>query len=313
VLAPRHFTLSLIHGPPGTGKTVVVCQLVKRIVTSTRNPKILLCAPTQAAVDQALARIDRNRNGVRNIVRIGDSSKIRPSVRHLAIGHGRNRAQEQQALDKAVVIGATLVAASRISEDYDWDAIIVDDAGQATEPEILLALVGASASKCTKIVLVGDHMQLPHLVPDLVVQKTGFNRSLLERLVENGAGVSFLDTQFCIHPSLAAISSEHFYDDRLKTPLNLDRTAPWHVDNVLGIATWINVLSPHEDYYDADDRRRSRYREEEVTAVVALLKRIPTTLPGAPPEIGILTGYAAQRKAIQEALETEGIDREHVE
>jgi senataxin len=94
-----------------------------------------------------------------------------------------------------------------------FDAVVVDEACQATETSTLIPL----GHNCRRLVLLGDPQQLPPTVLSQRAERAGFGRSLFERLVAAGVPVCFLSTQYRMHPTLCAFPSEHFYGGRLVT------------------------------------------------------------------------------------------------
>jgi superfamily I DNA and/or RNA helicase len=90
--------------------------------------------------------------------------------------------------------------------------LIVDEASQATEPSILVPF----QTKTKKMILVGDHKQLPPTVMSRNGLKTKYGRSLFERLIENGVHPDMLTIQYRMVPQLRQFPSRTFYDDLLK-------------------------------------------------------------------------------------------------
>lgn len=130
----------------------------------------------------------------------------------------RARRLEHQAV-AAVLDGADLVcstnstAGSELLVDRDFDVVVVDEATQATEPSALVPLTSAG-----RVVLVGDHRQLPPTVLSREAEERGLGRSLFERLAaEHGdRALEMLTVQYRMHEKIMGFSSERFYDGRLR-------------------------------------------------------------------------------------------------
>ncbi|KAK7059945.1 Rna-directed rna polymerase [Favolaschia claudopus] len=266
--------LSLVWGPPGTGKTTVVVQILKRLLLSRKDDtKILMTASTHNAVDNVLERFnDLNKREKilkeQQILRVAtDVSKVNKSLQSFTIdarvGGDMNENNKlfkkaQERLQAAVIVFTTCAGAGLgVLRKIDFDIALIDEASQITEPCALIPL-----TKGTKqAILVGDHVQLRP-----TVNKMGkileYDVSLLERLYTGadvqGMAKTMLDVQYRFPQELAQFPSREFYDNRLMTGITdsakvlevLKRCAfPWprHIKNDTVIPTVFLQCSAEED------------------------------------------------------------------
>ncbi len=218
--------VALIHGPPGTGKTTTVVELICQAVA--RGDKVLACAPSNTAVDNLLERLAAKKQ---NVVRIGHPARVLENLRrhtldamveshevmHLvremmkdaeqlfrkagrftrgrpargAKQEWRKEARELKAqarmlerdavgrvLDTADIICATATFDEDTIGDRHFDLAVIDEACQSTEPGCWVPILRAN-----KVVLAGDHCQLPPTVLSDEASRDGFKISMLERLI----------------------------------------------------------------------------------------------------------------------------------
>ncbi|MFX1465813.1 MAG: AAA domain-containing protein [Promethearchaeota archaeon] len=212
----------LIHGPPGTGKTTVISELVLQLFK--RNQRILITSHTNIAVDNALEKIiealkETNEYDIKQLVlRLGINAKLLPNIRPL-LGTIRNF----EELRSYKIVGSTLTKAGlyTLNSNFDWnnpsfDYVIIDEASMASIP---LTLVGMIFGK--KIVLVGDHLQLPPIFNVPIKQQ--LEKSLFEVLISKYPDHSiFLNTQYRSNKYISMFPSHFVYNDRLKTAYGIE-------------------------------------------------------------------------------------------
>ena len=122
------------------------------------------------------------------------------------------RRVELGILERADVVCCTCSTSfDRRLERIRFDYLLVDEATQATEPEILLPMLKGAK----QVILIGDHMQLGPVVLNRDAATGGLNRSLFERLVKLGLRPVRLEVQYRMHPALSAFPSESYYDGKL--------------------------------------------------------------------------------------------------
>lgn len=252
--------LAIIHGPPGTGKTTTVVEVIRQAVAN--GERVLACAPSNTAVDNLLERLvvagePAIRLGhparVLEVVRArtldalveqhdsypliqemlreaeqlerkasrftrakpapGQRYQQRQEVREL---RRHARMMERQAIGEVIadarVICATVSFDFNIIEDHPFDLLVIDEACQSVEPGCWVPLKFAD-----RIVLAGDHCQLPPTILSKSAAKEGFAVSLMQRLVEAyGDRVTRqLTVQYRMHEQIMAFSSRHFYNETL--------------------------------------------------------------------------------------------------
>lgn len=248
--------LAIIHGPPGTGKTTTVVELICQAVA--RGAKVLACAPSNTAVDNLLERLIAARQ---RVVRIGHPARVDARLRDFTLDFqvtaqeemkivldmlreaetlyrraGRYtrakpapgekqemrrearrlqsdaRLLEQHAvagvLDRADVVCATTTFNDDLLGDRWFDLTVIDEACQTTEPGCWVPLLRAD-----RVVLAGDHCQLPPTVLSIEAAREGFTTSMLERLADlyGDAVTRRLDVQYRMHAHIMEFSSEQFY------------------------------------------------------------------------------------------------------
>lgn len=110
-----------------------------------------------------------------------------------------------------------------------FDYLIIDEACQSTEPSTLIPFQHAPK----RIILVGDQKQLPATTFSGNSEKTGYCRSLFERLLDSGFDKTMLTIQFRMHPQIRAYPSEQFYGGAITDHSTIGtRSAPLTISNL---------------------------------------------------------------------------------
>jgi DNA replication ATP-dependent helicase Dna2 len=289
----------LIWGPPGTGKTKVIPEIVDRVA----GP-VLLGAFTNTAVDKMLIALLDADPQIR-FLRVGRSSDSPELARKIGSGAadfftddlafklGSVRAVKE-ALRQARVVAATAHRASTLPylRTRAFEMAIVDEAGQLTEPLTLGLILRAQ-----RFVLIGDDRQLPP-----VVRTRALAHSMFERLKRDSAAVTLLETQYRMHPEIMDVSNRLFYGGRLKAGVSAhDRTPP---DGRDGLPV---VFLPVES--DADGRSNP----DEARVVVDLVRSFTRDMGSRPDSIGVVSPFRAQVVLLRQMLAGTGVTVDTVE
>jgi len=243
--------VSIVHGPPGTGKTTTLVEAIYE--TLMRENQVLVCAQSNMAVDWISERlVDR---GI-NVLRIGNPSRvndkmlsftyerrfeahpdypalwvIRKTIReirqhrkrgddkyHQKIERLKSRATEleirinTELFGEARVIACTLVgSAHRLLQGQKYGTLFIDEAAQALEAACWIPI-----RKASRVVLAGDHCQLPPTIKSLAAMHGGLDKTLMERIVETQPGVvTLLKTQYRMNEEIMRFSSDYFYQGQV--------------------------------------------------------------------------------------------------
>ena len=204
-LAVNAEEFALVHGPPGTGKTYTIARTIRAL--TERGNRVLLSAFTNRAVDNALEAL--RDQGFEDIVRVGTESGVREDMQDLRLEQAGDPGERlAQLRDASVVAATTATCGSRIMREQSFDAALVDEASQLTEPATL-----AAVNLADRFVLVGDHEQLPPVVQT----ENDLSESLFERLIHQSPEASvMLDRQYRMSQRIQAFSSREFYDGELR-------------------------------------------------------------------------------------------------
>jgi superfamily I DNA and/or RNA helicase len=201
-------------------------------------------------------------------------------------------------LDKAQVLCCTCIGSGHdLLDGRNFPRVLVDEATQATEPATLVPLVRGAR----QVVLIGDHRQLPPTVISRRSEEGGLSRSLFERMIEMGVEPLMLTTQYRMHPAISEFPNSQFYDNRLEDGINeSDRPAPmgliwpdWDVPIAFLPVEGGEVLSPDG---------ASKENPTEASWVVSLLLGLLDAGDLSEREIGIITPYAGQVRAIRDHM-----------
>ena len=236
-LALRDQPLTVIHGPPGTGKTTTIVEVILQHVE--RGQRVLVCAPSNKAVDNTLDGLWKQTKKVvcelnmEKVLRLGHLARMEEKHRrfspHLKVKKHMERIerlrmplvkmQHERArmmaglLRGASVVMSTLTSVRSVEMDEPFDLLVIDECAQATEAACWLAIPYAR-----KVLLAGDHCQLPPTILSQEAARRGLAVSLMERQMElhDEGVVHMLDTQYRMHELIQAWSSKILYDGKLK-------------------------------------------------------------------------------------------------
>lgn len=325
--------LSLIQGPPGTGKTVTSATIIYHLA-KINGGQVLVCAPSNVAVDQLCERI--HRTGLK-VVRVTAKSRedVESSVKFLSLheqvfNNDSNvelakytklksvtnelssqdekkfkqlvRAAERETLSNADVICCTCVGAGdpRLAK-FKFRTVLIDESTQAAEPECMIPLVLG----CKQAVLVGDHEQLGPVIMNKKAAKAGLKQSLFERLAILGCAPIRLNVQYRMHPCLSKFPSNMFYEGSLQNGVTeserllKDVDFPWPVAHN-PMMFWSNL--GNEEISASGTSYLNRTEAANVEKIVTRFFRAGVKPSG----IGIITPYEGQRSYIVSSMQTTG-------
>ena len=343
--------VAIVHGPPGTGKTTTLVEAIRE--TLMRENQVLVCAQSNMAVDWISEKlVDRGINVLRigNPTRVNDKMlsftyerrfeghpdyphlwAIRKAIRELR-GH-RKRGDEKfhQKLEslksrateieirinnelfaEARVIACTLVgSANRLLDGQKFGTLFIDEAAQALEAACWIPM-----RRVSRVVLAGDHCQLPPTVKSIAAMKAGLGKTLMERIVENHPeAVTLLRIQYRMNDDIMRFSSNYFYGGQVESApevkyrsiLDMDVPMTWIDTNELGNLDDLENLEKPDfrEQFVGESFGRVNKAEAEVTllALQHYFNQIgKQRLLDERIDVGIISPYRAQVQLLRRLL-----------
>ena len=266
--------VAIVHGPPGTGKTTTLVEAINE--TLMRESQVLVCAQSNMAVDWISEKlVDR---GI-NVLRIGKPTRvndkmlgftyerrfeshadypqlwaIRKAIRELRKNRKKGSENYHQKMDRlksraaeielrinaelfgeARVIACTLVgSAHHLLEGMKFGTLFIDEAAQALEAACWIPMKRAS-----RVILAGDHCQLPPTVKSIAALRAGLGKTLMERIAENKPEVvTLLKIQYRMNDEIMRFSSDWFYGGKVESAPQIKYRSVLDYDHPI---TWIDT------------------------------------------------------------------------
>lgn len=281
--------LFCIHGPPGTGKTRTLVEVVRRSVQA--GDDVLVCADSNQAVDNLVAGSSTSGSvDERSLHAYAQHGAEEFVLRRVNAGNSSNGVVSEQYRScdgRADVVATTNSSAAAIEREFD--VLVLDEATQATCTASCIPLARAD-----KAILAGDHKQLPPFSATEEPPESAAGLSLFEHLyadsgVYEGVGVQ-LRTQYRMHRDIAWFPNRRFYDRALRQGRDVRTLED----------------QPALVGYDIGGREEtvnhSTRNDAEVRLVAHVIQELRQEEGLDSSEIGVITPYTAQASAIRSKL-----------
>ena len=272
--------VAIVHGPPGTGKTTTLVEAINE--TLMRESQVLVCAQSNMAVDWISEKlVDRGINVLRigNPTRVNDKMlgftyerrfeshadypqlwAIRKAIRELRKNRKKGSENYHQKMDRlksraaeielrinaelfgeARVIACTLVgSAHHLLEGMKFGTLFIDEAAQALEAACWIPMKRAS-----RVILAGDHCQLPPTVKSIAALRAGLGKTLMELIAENKPEVvTLLKIQYRMNDEIMRFSSDWFYGGKVESAPQIKYRSVLDYDHPI---TWIDTGEESEE------------------------------------------------------------------
>ena len=340
--------VAVVHGPPGTGKTTTLVEAINEVLR--REPQVLVCAQSNMAVDWISEKlVDRGIPVLRigNPTRVNDKMlsftyerrfeshpdyellwAIRKAIRELRSSSGRKRSEayhqklsrlkerateleiriNAQLFGEARVIACTLVgSANRLLDGQKFGTLFIDEAAQALEAASWIPIRRAS-----RVILAGDHCQLPPTVKSIAALKAGLGKTLMERIVDNKPeAVTLLRMQYRMNEEIMRFSSDWFYggliesapEVKFRSILDLDLPMTWVDTSQFDLSETPEISFKEEFVGEGFGRVNKAEAELTLLALEQYFDRIgKTRILNDRLDVGIISPYRAQVQYLRRQL-----------
>ncbi|EMA21647.1 AAA domain-containing protein [Haloarcula amylolytica] len=290
-LAVEHALLAddlfCIHGPPGTGKTRTLVEIVRRAAQAGED--VLVCADSNQAVDNLVAGSSTDDTvdpqSLHAYGQHGDGDYTLDRVNAGQSSNGVVRRAYGDVPGRADVVAVTNNSAATLAREFDL--VVLDEATQSTCAASCIPLVRAD-----RAVLAGDHRQLPPYSASDEPPASSYGHSLFEHLYSDGGvydGVGLqLQTQYRMHRDIAYFPNRRFYDRTLRNGRAIDPLADRPAIEGYNVGGRVETVG------------HSKSNPTEARLVAHLVQDLLSDVPAE--EIGVITPYSAQVSRIRETL-----------
>ncbi|MBI2095350.1 MAG: AAA family ATPase [Candidatus Omnitrophica bacterium] len=354
----------LVHGPPGTGKTTALLEIIRQ--AARKGQSVFATAPSNTACDNILERLVEK--GI-HALRLGHPARITVSLREHTLDfklalhplakeinrvqaelerltkketrrrerYGRRRGDGEGSMreiagargeiaslrrdvfvrvlkESQVIVGTPASIQDRAVRDRAFDLLVMDEATQATEP-----LSWIPMARVNKVVMAGDHFQLPPTVRSKEAEEKGLGVTLFERLYDTLEEKNrlLLERQYRMHEAIMGFSSREFYGNLLVADESVKHRT---LADLPGVARCADTEAPvlfidtagkgFSETLEAGSE--SRYNAGEAALLLEELGKMLRC--GVPPaQIAVISPYSAQVRFLASQSPDAGIEIDSVD
>lgn len=216
-------------------------------------------------------------------------------------------------IEDVSIIGATCIGIAKYSEGLDlkFDLVIVDEAGRSTPPEIMVPM-----SLGKKIILVGDHKQLPPIIDQILVnevttktdlKKVDLEESLFSYLEKNinEECKGSLTEQYRMHPAIGNLISTVFYSNTIKSGSNTKDKKhgynEWEDSSII----WVDTKNNSEKF--EQDIFKTKQNQLEANLIFELLIKLESCYKSKGikgKDVGVICGYSGQKSLLNKLFQS---------
>ena len=332
------YHLSIVIGPPGSGKTLLLVNLVHNIHKGSTE-KILICAQTNQAIDNiikllkkfdfskfvrvlspakelsedldttnsvnklAIEKINKNPKKYQELINLIDKKQRNGVLSEKDYKRYKEKKAdvEDEIIEDADIVLSTLNnSADERLRNYHFSYILIDEAAQALEADTILPLI----HQAQMVVLIGDDKQLGPLVHSERAKSAGFNISLFQRLhllYQDAPFITLLNEQYRMNEKLYEFPNRKFYENKMIT-----RVKVLPDENIIQNIPWPKKDFPSFFYNvsgSEEEENNSYINKDEVFSVFQCVNKLIENKVEIK-NIGVLTFYSGQKQRFYEKFYT---------
>ncbi|KAL4247257.1 DNA2/NAM7 helicase family protein [Abortiporus biennis] len=322
---PAGSPLFVLFGPPGTGKTVTIVEAILQVLKKDLEAHILACAPSNSAADLITQRLLGHLSN-KELFRFYAPSRKGQAPSDLREYTCKNGNDDFTVPSMDVLLKFRVIVSTCVSASFAYNIAVprghfthmfIDEAGQATEPEVMIS-VKTMADNNTNVILSGDPRQLGPIIRSAVARTLGLEKSFLERIMDReaydelaGYGITVvkLIQNYRSHFNILDFPNRQFYKGELEP-----RGDPKIINAFLNTSHLVNPKFPvvFHALSGQDDREAtspSFFNILEALQVKEYIQSLKasTHVRVVDEDFGVIAPYHAQCVKIRAALKTSGV------